>query len=93
MSQIPALLISVATGMMVTRSASEADFNTDFLNQFKSQPLVLIIAGIALVFLTLIGFPPLQTCILAGILIALGILLLRTSNKQLEAIQEILRQR
>ncbi len=88
MSQIPALLISVATGMMVTRSASEADFNTDFLNQFKSQPLVLIIAGIALVFLTLIGFPPLQTCILAGILIVLGILLLRTSNKQLEAAQE-----
>lgn len=76
MSQIPALLISVATGMMVTRSASEANFNTDFINQFKSQPLVLIIAGIALICLTLIGFPPLQVFIFAGLMITLGILLI-----------------
>ncbi len=85
MSQIPALLISVATGMMVTRSASEADFNTDFINQFKSQPLVLIIAGIALLFLIFIGFPPLQTIILSAILITLGALLMTKLKPQVVA--------
>jgi flagellar biosynthesis protein FlhA len=88
MSQIPALLISVATGMMVTRSASEANFNTDFINQFRSQPLTLIIAGIALICLTLIGFPPLQVFIFAGLLITLGILLiLKMKPKEDTAVQ------
>ena len=45
MSQIPALLISVATGMIVTRSASDADLNSDVLKQFSSQPRVLIMAS------------------------------------------------
>lgn len=88
MSQIPALLISVATGMMVTRSASNADFNTDFINQFKSQPLTLIIAGIALICLTLIGFPPLQVFIFAGLLITLGILLMTRLKPKQEVVTE-----
>lgn len=88
MSQIPALLISVATGMMVTRSASEADFNTDFINQFRSQPLALIIAGVALICLTLIGFPPLQVFILSGILITLGVLLIVSTKKAKQVTEE-----
>ena len=88
MSQIPALLISVATGMMVTRSASNANFNTDFINQFKSQPIALIIAGIALICLTLIGFPPLQVFIFAGLLITLGILLMTRLKPKQEVVTE-----
>lgn len=80
MSQIPALLISVATGMIVTRSASTANLNVDVIAQFASQPTVLIIAGIALPFLALIGFPPLQLFIIAGLLLTLGILLQRKSR-------------
>ncbi|MEG2661078.1 MAG: FHIPEP family type III secretion protein, partial [Oscillospiraceae bacterium] len=48
MSQIPALLISIATGMVVTRSASEANLNSEVIRQFSSQPLVLIIAALVL---------------------------------------------
>jgi flagellar biosynthesis protein FlhA len=46
MSQIPSLLISMATGLVVTRSSSEADLNSDVLKQFSNQPFVLLIAGI-----------------------------------------------
>ncbi|MBR6598978.1 MAG: FHIPEP family type III secretion protein, partial [Oscillospiraceae bacterium] len=81
MSQVPALLISVSTGMIVTRSSSEADINTDFKKQFLSQPLVLIIAGIALLFLMFIGFPPLQLIIISAMLIGLGVMLLRGGIK------------
>ena len=77
MSQIPALLISVATGMIVTRSASEADLNTDVLKQFRSQPVTMIISGISLIFLTFIGFPPVQVGMTAVALIGLGTVLLR----------------
>ncbi len=73
MSQIPALLISIATGMIVTRSASKANLNTEVLRQFTSQPRVLIIAAIVLPFLVIIGFPPVPTLLMAGILLTLGI--------------------
>lgn len=85
MAQIPALLISVASGIMVTRSASESNVNADIGKQFLSQPKVLVIAGATLECLILIGFPFLQTTILAIILISGGVLLMR-NEKRLAAI-------
>lgn len=81
MSQIPALLISVSTGMLVTRSASEDNMNADFSRQFMSQPRVLLLAGIALLFLMFIGFPPVQLIILSAFLITMSFLLSRTEKK------------
>lgn len=81
MSQIPALLISIATGMIVTRSASTSNLNADVIDQFKNQPTVLLIAGCTLPLLGLIGFPPAQLFIISGTLIALGIYLIRTNKK------------
>ena len=83
MSQIPSLLISMATGLVVTRSSSEADLNSDVLKQFSNQPFVLLIAGIILPFLTFIGFPVPQTAIISVVLIALGVTLLRKSKEPL----------
>ncbi|MCL1849009.1 MAG: flagellar biosynthesis protein FlhA [Clostridiales bacterium] len=88
MSQVPALLISVATGMIVTRSASEADLNADVLRQFRNQPVTLIISGIALVFLTLIGFPPLQIGTISAVLIGLGVVLMRSQRTFVPAAAE-----
>lgn len=88
MSQIPALLISVATGMIVTRSASEANLNTDVLHQFTSQPVVLIIAGGALPLLMFIGFPPLQLIVLSVGLLTLGFILLRQNKAALQVAAE-----
>lgn len=81
MSQIPALLVSVASGMMVTRSASENNINADIGKQFLSQPKVLLIAGSTLECLVVIGFPVLQTTVLSATLITLGILLQRQNKK------------
>lgn len=77
MSQIPALLISVATGILVTRSTSEADLNTDVMKQFSGQPIVLMIAGAALPLLIIIGFPAIQVLLISGFLIAMGVILQR----------------
>lgn len=78
-SQVPALLISTATGMIVTRAASESSLGTDLTKQFSAQPNVMIMAGIALCAMGLIpGMPKVQTFLLAIIIISLGIY---TKNK------------
>jgi flagellar biosynthesis protein FlhA len=80
-SQIPALLISTATSMIVTRAASESSLNEDLIRQIKSQPLVLIISGIVLLFMALIpGFPIPQVLTLSAIFLILGSSLLKLNN-------------
>lgn len=80
-SQIPALLISTATGMIVTRSASEGSLNEDVSAQFITQPLVLIIAGISMLCVCFIpGMPKLQPIIVAAVLITGGTFLLRRQS-------------
>lgn len=79
-SQIPALLISTATSMIVTRAASESSLNVDLTNQIKSQPLVLIISGIVMLSMALIpGFPPVQVIVFSSLLIILGVRLLKAN--------------
>ncbi len=85
MSQIPALLISVATGMIVTRSASEANLNEDVIHQFSSQPMVLIMAAIAMSMLCFIGFPVPQVLTMSAILLILGLVLMRKSPEVVPA--------
>lgn len=80
-SQIPALLISTATSMIVTRAASESSLNVDLAKQLKSQPTVLIVAGVVLMVMGLIpGFPKPQIYTLAILLIILGYKILKSSE-------------
>lgn len=88
MSQIPALLISVATGMLVTRSTSDADLNTDVIQQFTKQPMVLMIAGAVMPFLILIGFPPIQVLLIAVTLVGGGLIIYRMEKRQAEEVPE-----
>jgi flagellar biosynthesis protein FlhA len=45
-TQVPALLISTATGIIVTRAAAESDFGSDITRQLTAQPRALLIAAI-----------------------------------------------
>nr|WP_312577397.1 flagellar biosynthesis protein FlhA [Sedimentibacter sp.] len=84
-SQIPALLISTATSMIVTRAASESSLNVELSNQLRSQPIVLIISGIVLIAMGMIpGFPKLQVFTLAAILIFLGAGLLKSNLAKID---------
>lgn len=85
-SQFPALLISVATGMIVTRSASEANVNTELVRQLTNQPRVLIVAGLIIMSLLLVpGFPIFQIVLIASMLLALGYILLKREDEALLA--------
>ena len=85
-SQIPALLISVSTGMIVTRSASENNLSEELSGQFLSQPRVLIIAGCASACMALIpGFPIVQILSISAGLIILGVVVQRKEEQVAEA--------
>ncbi len=45
-TQVPALLISTATGIIVTRAAAESDFGGELTKQLNSQPLAILIAAV-----------------------------------------------
>lgn len=73
-SQIPALLISTATGMIVTRAVSQGSLNDDVSGQFLAQPRAIIFAGGVLAVLILIpGMPKFQLAVLAIALILVGL--------------------
>lgn len=52
-SQIPSLLISLATGILVTKASKEADFGDTLIHQLFGLPKVLYIVGAVLIFLGL----------------------------------------
>ncbi|MEW5766768.1 MAG: flagellar biosynthesis protein FlhA [bacterium] len=68
-SQIPALLISVATGLIVTRAASESNLGEDLISQLMNRPRVLWITAGTLAFL---AFTPLPTFPLLSLAIGAG---------------------
>ncbi len=76
-SQIPALLISTGTGIVVTRAASDSDLGNDLIKQLFRQPKIMfIIAGVLFV----LGITPLPTVpyfMLSGTFVYLGFILRR----------------
>ncbi|GAB95885.1 flagellar biosynthesis protein FlhA [Kineosphaera limosa] len=72
-SQIPALLLSVSTGLIVTRATTENDLGTDLLAQFGRHRQAVMIAGAAVLALGLVpGLPKLPFILIGAILLALA---------------------
>lgn len=72
-TQIPALLISTAAGLMVTKAASESDVGSDLAMQILSQPKPLLItAGICCVLLFVQGIPKAPFLLIAGVTFGLA---------------------
>lgn len=90
-SQIPSLLISLSTGILVTKGSNEADFSGVLVKQLFGIPRVLYIVGFVLIFLGI--FTPLQWWLFA----ALGLAFLLTArsiseNIGIETIEEEVQQ-
>jgi flagellar biosynthesis protein FlhA len=72
-AQIPALLISVATGILVTRSADKRDLGNEAAAQLLGQPKAPMVAGAAIATMALIpGLPKLPFLVVGGGLLLLG---------------------
>jgi len=78
-SQIPALLLSTATGIIVTRAASDYTLSDDLRKQLFSEPKLLFITSGILIFLGLVpGLPKLPFFILGAGLAFLGYSLIKS---------------
>ena len=87
-SQIPSLMISTATGMIVTRSVSDGSLNMDVTGQFTAQPRAFTTTGVILAFLSVIpGTPTIPLMGGGAALIGGGLFLTRrmTSHQQAAA--------
>ena len=91
-TQLPALLISTATGIIVTRAISDASFGIDLTRQFSRQSRPYLIAGGLLAVLGFLpGFPWYIMMPLGGLLVALGLSLRRrrTAEEEKEKAREV----
>ncbi|HQA58036.1 MAG TPA: flagellar biosynthesis protein FlhA [Acetivibrio sp.] len=87
-SQIPALIISVATGLIVTKSTSDDGLSVDLKKQILYNPNVFFIAAGFCILLS-IPLATLPFLALAAIFIVMGIILIRKNveNEKQEGIQ------
>ncbi|MFW6381406.1 MAG: flagellar biosynthesis protein FlhA [Bacillota bacterium] len=88
-TQIPALLISTATGLVVTRAAAEGNMGQDMSGQLLSQPKALWIASFVLLGMAFVpGLPTLPFIILGVMVGSIGYLLLRQQRELAEEAEE-----
>ncbi len=68
-SQLPALTVSTAAGIIITRSSEEAELSLNVINQIAKQYQVLYIAAFSLVFMAFVpGMPTFHLILLAALL-------------------------
>jgi flagellar biosynthesis protein FlhA len=87
-SQVPALLVSLAAGLMVTRATAESNLGQEFIGQLTGNWKALAIAG---GFVALVGLTPLplfQSLVVGGILLATGYIIRQGLKKQEQRAQE-----
>ena len=82
-AQIPSLLTTTATGIIVTRAVSNENFGDQIADQMTSQPRALYITSGALAAAVLIpGFPKIPLILLSGGLASLGYLLSQSREEE-----------
>jgi flagellar biosynthesis protein FlhA len=84
-AQIPSLMVTTATGVIVTRAVSEESLGKDLSTQLGSQPRALMITAAALGLSAIIpGFPKITLILLAAGLGALGYLMKQTEEEEMQ---------
>lgn len=82
-SQVPALLLSTATGIIVTRAASDGNIGDDLAKQMLAYPrLLYIVAATILLMGLLTPIGPMRTVPVAGVLAFLAFRLQRNMGSQ-----------
>lgn len=90
-NQIPALLISTATGIVVTRAASDSNLGHDIVSQLLKNPRVFFIAsGVLALLATIPGLPGIPFFTLSVITAMIAYLLHNTAKteQQTEAVKQ-----
>ncbi|GMU33523.1 MAG: flagellar biosynthesis protein FlhA [Planctomycetia bacterium] len=86
-AQIPAFLVSIAAGMIVTRSTARTNMGEELISQVTSRPVAMMLSGGFLLVLMFTPLPTTPLMLMAGGVGGLGYLLLgQTKRKETEAV-------
>jgi flagellar biosynthesis protein FlhA len=88
-SQIPALIISTAAGIIVTRSSSGKDMGTEVVGQLFLKPRALYIGSAVMAILALVGLPPIPFLLVSASLSGLGWMIDRFQKDNAEKQEKI----
>jgi flagellar biosynthesis protein FlhA len=80
-SQIPAFIVSLGAGLIVTRSSSRADLGDEILGQMFSKPAALVVAAIFLGTMAVTGLPAFPMLVMGGCCAGLAIVLSRNTKR------------
>jgi len=80
-SQVPALIISLSTGIIVTRAGAESNLSRDFISQLFSNPNVLATASVVCIIFAFTGMPTVPFLSL-GVVLALVSYKFKTAKQQ-----------
>ncbi len=84
-AQIPALIISTAAGIIVTRSADENNFGQEMTGQFLNYPKAFyVVSGVMFLFALIPGLPHFAFLLLSGVCWLVG----RMSRERAQVVEE-----
>jgi len=87
-TQIPALLVSTASGIIITRSGRDATFGSEMASQLTAQPNAIIMGGVLLIIISLVpGLPTIPMWIIAAALLITGYVI--NSRRQKMAVVDV----
>lgn len=88
-TQIPALLVSTASGIIVTRAAATSSLGADLMTQLTRQPRAILVAASVLFLLGIVPGMPTSTFVILGLVVGgIGIVARGSQQKQAAATKE-----
>jgi flagellar biosynthesis protein FlhA len=92
-TQVPALVISVGTGIIITRSASDSRLSSEVLGQIAAYPKILLMVGVSLLLISgLPGFPVIPAFGLAIVVFFLSWVAHRAAQTQQDKVEGLQKQ-
>jgi flagellar biosynthesis protein FlhA len=87
-TQVPAFLISLASGLLVTRTSVDSNLPTDIIGQLFIRPEAMWVSAVFLAALSFTGLPRLPLLGLAAGLVTAGVMLSRRKQQQVVEAQQ-----
>jgi flagellar biosynthesis protein FlhA len=87
-AQVPAFIVSLAAGLIVTRTSSKTNLGDEMLGQLFAKPRALIIAAFFLMLMAFTGLPKLPLLVLGSCCGGLAFILTRNQQKADRVVRE-----